>query len=114
MKAAWERFKVPTALALITSFTVHLLWYPIYGGNLAAFGDQHSAQLIRRWYLWNPVFIVLLVSGGAILYGVMRESDERSPLLASVASATVVLAVVVLELILIAAYGYLRYALFRA
>lgn len=108
------RLELLIALALVTIFTVHLLWYPTYGEHFARLGDQHAAKTIRQWHLWNPVFVVGLVTGWGILYSILRRSGDRTRIIAVVASASVVLAIIVFELLLIVAYGFLRYSLFHA
>jgi hypothetical protein len=114
MTIPWERLKLPIALALVTCFTVHLLWYPLYGEHFARLGDQNAVRAIRQWHLWNPIFILGLAAGWAILFSIMRRQGDRSRIIASVTSATVLLAIIVLELLLLAAYGYIRYWLFHA
>jgi hypothetical protein len=42
MMRFWKRLKLPIAFALITSFTVQLLWYPMDGEHLARLGDQNA------------------------------------------------------------------------
>jgi hypothetical protein len=113
MRIPSERLKLSIALALITSFTVHLLWYPFYGEHLARNGDQKALHAIRQWHFWNPFFILGLATGWALLFRIMRQSGDRSRVIASVASATWLLAIIVLELLLMAAYAYIRYSLFR-
>ena len=114
MKIPSERLKLSIALALITSFTVHLLWYPFYGEHLARNGDQKAVQAIRQWHFWNPFFILGLAAGWAVLSSILRQSGDRSRIIAFVASATWLLAIIVVELLLMAAYAYIRYSLFRA
>jgi len=114
MKLKWERLKVPVAFALVSGFTVHLLWYPFYGEHFARLGDQIAIQALRQWHLWNPLFILGLAAGWVILYSVARQDGDRSPIVAAVTSATALLAIVVLEVLLIAAYSYIRYSFFRA
>jgi len=106
--------KLPVGLVLVTIFTLHLLWYPMYGEHFARLGDQRAADGVRQWHFWNPVFIVGLVVGWAILYTVLRREGDRTRIIAAVTSATVALAIIVLELLLIAGYGYIRYSLFHA
>ncbi len=113
MRIPSERLKLSIALVLITSFTVHLLWYPFYAEHWARNGDQKAVQAIRQWHFWNPFFILGLVAAWATLYRIMLRGGDRSPILATVTSATVLLACIVLELLLIAAYAYIRYSLFR-
>jgi hypothetical protein len=114
MKLTWERLKLPVAFALVSGFTLHLLWYPMYGEHFARLGDQIAIQAIRRWHLWNPLFIIGLAVGWAILYSIMRRDGDRSRIIATMTSATVLLAIIALELLLIATYGYIRYSFFRA
>ena len=94
MKLIVERLKLPVAFALVSSFN------------------------FRQWYFWNPFFILVLAAGWAILYSIMRRDGDRSPIIAFVASATAVLAILVLELLFLvfvtAAYGYIRHSLSRA
>jgi hypothetical protein len=114
MTITWDRLKLPTAFALVTIYTVHLLWYPIYGDYLARFGDQQAAHAIPQWHCWNPVFVVGLAGGWAVLYTVLRRDSDRSRIMALVTSATVVLAIIALELLLIAGCAYIRYSFSRA
>ena len=109
-----DRLKLPLALALVTIFTVHLLWYPFEGRHLARLGEQQAAHALHTWHQWNPLFLVSLIGGWAFLYTVMRRDGNRSPIIAAVISATAVLAIIVLELLLMFLYGYVRYSLLHA
>lgn len=106
MTITWERLRLPIALTLVTDFTAHLLWYPMYGEYFAWLGDHPAANAIRRWYYWNPVSILGLGAGWATLYTILRRGDERPPIIATMASAT--------ELLLVFLCGYIRYSLFHA
>jgi predicted lysophospholipase L1 biosynthesis ABC-type transport system permease subunit len=113
MMITWERLKLPVALALVTSFIVHLLWYPIYGEHFARLGDQNAIRTIRQWHRWNPLFVLGLAAGWAIMFSIMRRHDDRSRIIAFVTSGTALLAIIVLELLLMAAYANIRYSLHR-
>ena len=78
MRIPSERLKLSIALALITSFTVPLLWYPFSSEHLARNGDQKALQAIRQWHFWNPFFILGLAIGWAVLFSIMRQSGDRS------------------------------------
>lgn len=112
-EVAWKRFRVPSAISLISAYTVHLLWYPFYGEHFARLGDQHAAHLLRQWYTWNRVFVALLILGPATLYSLLREDEEHSRLMPSVFSATVALGIVLSEVALFFLCVYLWYAVRR-
>jgi len=108
----WERVKLPIFLTLVTCFTLHLLWYPLYAEYFARRGDLRAIQAIHQWHLWHPIFLLGLVAGWAILYDIERKRDDQSRIMAAVISATAVLGIIVVELLLIVGYGYV-YSLVR-
>jgi hypothetical protein len=106
-----DRFRIPLAVLLITAWNVHLGYYPLYGDHFARLGDRQAIHHLQQWHRWNPGFIVCLILGAAVLYRAMREDEDGSPVICSVASATAILIVIVFEWLLIAAVEYIRYKL---
>lgn len=105
-RPVWRRCRLPLAVVLISAFTFHLVAYPFYGEHFARLGDQSATHALQQWHRWRPFAIGGLLGAVMIIYSTRRENDDRSPVLLAVMTATFVLAVFLLELLLLALTAY--------
>ena len=112
-KIGWRRCRLPLAVVLISAFTFHLIEYPFYGEHFARLGDQRAIHALQQWHRWRPFVIVGLIGAAMILFSARQENDDRSPVLLAVMSATSVLAVFIVELLLIALAAFVWYKVHR-
>lgn len=113
MRITNQRIEGLIALVLVTGFTVHFLWYPFYGDHFARLGDQNAVRAMRHWREWNSFFLAGIAAAWVLLYRVVRRRGDLGRIIAFVKSATLLLGIVLVELLIIATYAYIRYTLLR-